>query len=511
MGKTLTFQEIDSLSRDFAAYLQSIPGLKPGDRIAIQLPNLLQFPIALYGALRAGLTVVNTNPLYTEREMEFQFRDSGAKAIVICANFAAQLQRILSKTSLETVIVTEIGDALPIPKRWIVNRVIRHVKKMVPKYHLPKALGWNEVLRKGASLPFQKPTIRGTDLAFIQYTGGTTGVAKGAMLEHRNMVANMEQIAAWVGLTLNAGNSESQVAVSPLPLYHIFSLTVTFFIFKTGIQNIFITNPRDIPGFINELKKWRVSLLTGVNTLYNALLNHPDFATVDFSSLRVCIAGAMALQRPVLEKWKSVTGTTILEGYGLTETSPVVCCNPTNGEDRPGTIGLPLPSTEVKLVDESGNAVAPGQAGEIAVRGPQVMRGYWQRPEESKIVFLQDGWMRTGDVAEFTEDGYVRIVDRKKDMITVSGFKVYPNEVEEVLAGHPKVLEAGVIGVPDPHSGEVVKAFVVRKDNSLTEEEVMTYAKKHLTNYKVPRKIEFITTLPKTNVGKVLRRELKSA
>ncbi len=508
LGLTLTFQDIEQQSRAFAAYLQSLPDLKPGDRFAIQSPNLLQYPIALFGALRAGLVVVNTNPLYTAREMEHQFRDSGVKGIMICANFAKNLETILPRTDLRTVIVTEIGDMLPMPKRLIVNSVIKYVKRMVPSYHLPKALSFRSVLDRGAKLPYAKVPRKGDDLAFIQYTGGTTGVSKGAMLTHRNIVANMEQVSAWLKPALKEGED---VCLAPLPLYHVFSLTVNAMaFFKYGCHSVLVTNPRDIPSVIKEMRKYKMTLMSGVNTLFNALMNHPDFEKIDFSSLKVSVGGAMALQKPVVERWTRLTKSPLIEGYGLTETSPVVCVNPMRQEDiRIGTIGLPVPSTEVKMVTEKGTEATVGEPGELWVRGPQVMRGYWQREDESKNVLPGEGWLKTGDVAQFTPEGYVKIVDRQKDMIIVSGFKVYPNEVEEVLAGHPKILEVGVVGIPDEHSGETVKAFVVKKDPSLTEAEVKEFAKTVLTNYKVPKHVQFIDSLPKTNVGKILRRELR--
>ncbi len=507
LGQTYTFAEMEKQSRAFAAYLQSV-GLQPGDRIAIQLPNLLQYPVVLYGALRAGLVVVNTNPLYTPREMEHQFNDSGAKAIVICANFAKNLEQVLGKTELEHVIVTEIGDMLPMPKRFIVNSVIRYIKRMVPAYSLETAVSLNSVLAKGAKLNFNRVSRKGEDLAFIQYTGGTTGISKGAMLTHRNIVANMEQVAAWLKPWLKEGED---VCLAPLPLYHVFSLTANAMaLFKYGCQNVLITNPRDIPGFIKEMRKTPFTLMTGVNTLFNALMNHPDFTKIDFKKVKFAVGGAMALQKAVSDKWNHLTDSLLLEGYGLTETSPVVCVNPLSKEDvRVGTVGLPLPSTEVKLMNEKHEAVGMGEVGEIWVRGPQVMKGYWNRIEESKNVLMGEGWLRTGDMGQFTSDGYLKIVDRQKDMIIVSGFKVYPNEVEDVIAMHPKVLEVGVIGVPDEHSGEVVKACIVKRDASLTESEVIEFAKKSLTNYKVPKKIQFMQSLPKTPVGKVLRRELR--
>lgn len=508
MGAALTFSQIDEKSRAFAAFLQTIPGLQPGDRFAIQLPNLLQYPIVLFGALRAGLTVVNVNPLYTAREMEFQFKDSGAKAVVICANFASHLQEIVGNTDIKTVIVTEIGDLLPMPKRLLVNAVIKYVKKMVPAFKIRGAISLREALRRGGAANYKTVARKSEDLAFIQYTGGTTGVSKGAMLTHRNIIANMEQVAAWMRPTIKPGED---ICLAPLPMYHIFSLTVNALaFFKYGTESVLITNPRDIGGLVKEMRKYKLTLMTGVNTLFNALLNHPDFSKIDFSSMKIAVGGAMALQRPVVEKWNSSTGSLLLEGYGLTESSPVLCVNPLDKREAlVGSVGLPIPSTEIKMVGENGQEVAVGESGEIWARGPQVMKGYWNRPEESKNVLPGDGWLRTGDVGMFTPTGFVKIVDRQKDMITVSGFKVYPNEVEEVLAMHPKVLEAGVVGMPDEHSGEVVKAFVVRKDVTLTEAELRDFAKKHLTAYKVPKAVVFTESLPKTNVGKILRRQLR--
>jgi long-chain acyl-CoA synthetase len=509
LGFTMKYAEIEKQSRAFAAYLQSIPGLVPGDRIAIQLPNILQYPIALYGALRAGLVVVNTNPLYTAREMGNQFKDCEAKVVVICANFASHLQEVLPKVpSLKTVIVTEIGDMLPTPKRLLVNFVLRYVKKMVPGYKLPTAVSFRSALDAGAKGEFKRIRRVGTDLAFIQYTGGTTGVSKGAMLTHRNIVANMEQIGAWLKVYMTPGDD---ICLAPLPLYHIFSLTANAMVlFRFGCQNVLVTNPRDIPDLLKIMGKYKLTVMTGVNTLFNALMNHKDFKKVDLSSLKFCVGGAMALQKVVSDRWQQMTGSLLVEGYGLTEASPVLCLNPLNKEDlRIGTVGLPMPSTEIKLITEKGQEAVTGESGEIWARGPQVMKGYWEHPEETANVMPGDGWLKTGDIGQFTPDGYLKIVDRQKDMITVSGFKVFPNEVEEVLAAHPKVLEVGVVGVPDEHSGEVVKAFIVKRDPTLTEAEVRDYARKNLTGYKVPKKVQFIDALPKTNVGKILRRELR--
>jgi long-chain acyl-CoA synthetase len=509
LGHTMKFSDIEKQSRAFAAYLQSIPGLVPGDRIAIQLPNILQYPIVLYGALRAGLVVVNTNPLYTAREMKNQFQDCQAKLVVICANFANHLEEVLPQVpSLKTVVVTDIGDMLPAPKRQIVNFVLRYVKKMVPAYNLPQAKSFRGVLEEGSKREFKRVSRQGSDLAFIQYTGGTTGTSKGAMLTHRNIVANMEQVSAWLGVFLKPG---VETCLMPLPLYHVFSLSVNAMaLFRFGTHNILVANPRDIPDLLKTMAKYKLTLMTGVNTLFNALMNHKDFTKVDLTSLKFCVGGAMALQKKVSDRWNELTGSLLLEGYGLTETSPVVSINPLSKEDvQIGTVGLPVPSTEVKLMTDKGHEAVVGEPGEIWVRGPQVMKGYWEKPAETANVMPGDGWLKTGDVGQFGPDGFLKIVDRQKDMISVSGFKVYPNEVEEVLASHPKVLEVGVIGVPDEHSGEVVKAFIVKKDPSLTEAEVRDFARKNLTGYKVPKQVQFLDALPKTNVGKILRRELR--
>ncbi len=506
MGARLTFNEVDVLSTAFAAYLQKELGLKKGDRIAIQMPNLLQFPVAFIGSLKAGLIVVNTNPLYTPREMEYQFKDSGISAIVILENFASNLQAIADKTSVKHIIIARIGDMIGTLKGAITNFVVKHVKKMVPEYHLPNAISFNEVLKKGANLALEKPIIHVEDLAVLQYTGGTTGVAKGAQLSHRNILAHNIMITHWFKPYMS--QSQPNVMITAIPLYHIFGLTVNgVLMYSTGVKNVLITNPRDIPGFIKELKKHKFTILTGVNTLFNGLLNNPKFKEVDFSFLYGAVAGAMAVQDAVANKWLEVTGTDIVEGYGLSETSPVLCCNPLDGKHKRGTIGLPMPSTEVAIFDDDGNHVPQGQSGEICARGPQVMRGYWQKDNEG--VFFQKEWFRTGDIGIMEVDGYFKIVDRKKDMIKVSGFNVYPNEIENVLASHPKVLEVAAIGLADAKSGEVIKAFVVKKDQSLTEEELKTFCHANLTNYKVPKYFEFRTELPKTNVGKILRRALK--
>ncbi|MGB3585306.1 MAG: AMP-binding protein [Tunicatimonas sp.] len=508
MGASITFNELDQLSRDFAAYLQHDLKLKKGDRIAIQMPNLLQYPIAMLGALRAGLIVVNTNPLYTAREMKHQFIDSGAKAIVILANFAYNLEKIISETSIKHVIVTEIGDQLGGLKKTIVNAVVKYVKKMVPKYNLPTSLSFNDTLKQGKKRTFTRVELSGEDTAFLQYTGGTTGVSKGAILTHANLIANMEQISAWMSVGLNKAE---ETMITALPLYHIYALTVNCFsMMKIGAKNVLITNPRDMKGFLKELKKHPFTVITGLNTLYNGMMNHPDFDTVDFSHLKVASAGGMAMQHAVADRWKEKTGVPVAEGYGLTETSPVLTSNvPVSGQERIGTIGIPVPSTQLMFVNDEGEEVAIGEPGEIYAKGPQVMPGYWNRPDETEKVFTKDGWFKTGDIGVMDQDGFIKIIDRKKEMINVSGFNVYPNEIEEVVSGHAKVLEVGAIGVPDPRSSEVVKICVVKKDASLTEDELKAYCKENMTAYKVPRYIEFRDELPKSNVGKILRRLLK--
>jgi long-chain acyl-CoA synthetase len=499
-GVSLTYRQIDEMSEQFAAFLQDHTSLKKGDRIAIQLPNILQFPIAVYGAQRAGLVVVNTNPLYTEREMLHQ-------AIVICSNFADKLERILEKTSIESVVVTEIGDLLGFPKSLLINSVLKYVKKMVPPFHIKGALSFSKALDLGAKSKYVRPSIGLDDVAFLQYTGGTTGVSKGAVLTQRNVLSNTEQIYHWMKPLLKEGQ---EVVMAPLPMYHIFSLTLNLLaLYKFGAKNILVANPRDIPGFIKILSKEPFTVMTGVNTLYNALMNNPQFSELDFSYLKISVAGGMAMQVAVAEKWKNITGTICVEGYGLTEASPVVCCGPVDGSHREGSIGLPLPSTDVKLCDEEGVEVPVGEHGELWVRGPQVMMGYWQKPAETTAVLSEDGWLRTGDIAKMDEAGFFKIIDRIKDMILVSGFNVYPNEVEAVIAAIPGVLEVGVIGVEDEKSGEVVKAFVVSKDSALSAEAIIAHCRKDLTSYKVPRFVEFRDELPKTNVGKILRRELR--
>lgn len=508
MGVTMTYGEVDRLSRDFAAYLQQDLKMQKGDRIAIQMPNLLQFPIAFIGALRAGLIVVNTNPLYTPREMEHQFKDAGVTAIVIVANFASNLEKIIQNTSIKHVIVTQLGDRLGFLKGALVNFVVKNVKKMVPQYHLPNALSFNDVLKQGAKRSFTKPEIKITDIAVLQYTGGTTGISKGAQLSHGNIVAHNSMITQWFKPYHAIHGDKQDIIITAIPMYHIFALTVNGVLkFSVGAKNVLITNPRDIPGFIKELKKHKFTIVTGVNTLFNGLLNNPEFKNLDFSQLKGAVGGGMAVQDVVAKRWAEVTGRPLVEGYGLSETSPVLCCNPLDGTHRLGTIGLPMPSTEVAIFDDDGNKLPQGEVGEICACGPQVMSGYWQKDNEG--VFFPGGWFRTGDIGFMDVDGFFKIVDRKKDMIKVSGFNVYPNEIENVIAGFNKVLEVAAIGIPDIKSGEVIKVFIVKKDQSLTEQEVKQYCTENLTNYKVPKFIEFRTELPKTNVGKILRRALK--
>jgi long-chain acyl-CoA synthetase len=507
LGYVMSFAELEAKARDFAAYLQKDLGLKKGDRVAVMMPNLLQYPVALFGILQAGLTVVNVNPMYTPRELEHQMNDSGAKVIVIVANFAHVLAEVIEKTGLEKVIVTEIGDLLPFPKSLLVNFVIKYVKKMVPAYELPGAIKFNSALTAGHKQTLDPVQISGDDLAFLQYTGGTTGVAKGAMLTHRNMVANMEQISAAVGPTIEEGQ---EIIITALPLYHIFCLTVNCMAFmKHGGLNVLITNPRDMPAFVEELKKWRFTAISGVNTLFNGLINTPGFSELDFSALKLVAGGGMAVQKAVAEKWQQITGAFILEGYGLTESSPVVCMNPVDLAGFSGSIGLPVPSTDVSLRDENNVEVPLGEPGELCVKGPQVMLGYWQRPDETDKT-IKEGWLLTGDIATVDEQGFFRIVDRKKDMILVSGFNVFPNEIEDVVAHHEGVLECACIGVADDKSGEAVKVFVVAKPGvNLTADDIREFCKKELTGYKLPKHIEFREELPKSNVGKILRRELR--
>ncbi|WP_201315769.1 long-chain-fatty-acid--CoA ligase [Dyella sp. EPa41] len=505
-GKQLSYGQIDELSRQFAGYLTGVLKLAKGDRIAIMMPNVLQYPIALFGALRAGMVVVNTNPMYTARELKHQLEDAGAKAIVVLDNFAATLQQVVAETEVKHVITTGIGDLLGL-KGVAINFVLKNIKKMVPPYSIPHAVRFRDALSQGASHPLPKVQLGHDDIAFLQYTGGTTGVAKGAMLTHGNMVANMMQAGAWIGANAKPGE---EVIITALPLYHIFSLTANGLVFmRLGGLNWLITNPRDMPGFVKELKQSNFTALTGVNTLFNGLLNTPGFAELDFSRLHLSLGGGMAVQRAVAERWKKVTGCTLVEAYGLTETSPAACINPLDLKDYNGSIGLPIPSTDVAIWSEEGQPLPIGEVGELMVHGPQVMKGYWQRPEETAKVLGSDGWLHTGDIARMDESGYVYIVDRKKDMILVSGFNVYPNEVEDVVMQHPGVAEVAAIGIPDEHSGEVVKLFVVRKDPKLTVEELKKFCHDNLTGYKRPKLIEFRDSLPKSNVGKILRRELR--
>jgi len=507
MGKTLTYGEVDQLSRYLAAYLQNNSGLDKGDRVAIMMPNVLQYPVALCAILRAGMVVVNVNPMYTPRELEHQLKDSGAKAIVILENFAHTLEKVIAKTPVETVIVTQIGDMLAFPRRQIVNFAVRNVKKMIPAWSIPGAVTLHRAIDDGKWQTLEEVEVGHKDLAFLQYTGGTTGVSKGAMLSHKNMVANVLQMTGW----MRQGDlGQGEVVITALPLYHIFALTVNLIQFvRLGGHNILITDPRNFPAFVAELKKHKFSIITGVNTLYNALLNTPGFDQLDFSHLKWAGGGGMAVQAPVANRWREVTGSVLTQGYGLTETSPVASSTSPLEPEFTGSIGLPLPSTEFAIMDDEGKALPLGEIGEICVRGPQVMEGYWQRPEETAKVMLEGGWLRTGDMGRMNEKGETYIEDRKKDMILVSGFNVYPNEIEEVVVSHPGVLEAAAVGKPDPRAGEVVKLFVVRKDPSLQEQDVIAYCKEHLTGYKVPKEVVFRSELPKTNVGKILRRELR--
>ena len=508
MGTTLTYEEIDYQSRKFASYLQNDLHLQKGDRVALMMPNILQYPIALFGLLRAGMIAVNVNPLYTPRELEHQLKDADAKAIVIFANSAHVLEKVIAHTPVKHIMVTEIGDMLKFPKNHIVNFVIKHVKKMVPPFSLPNMLNFKDCVAKGNADTFKKPDVRPNDIAFLQYTGGTTGVAKGAVLTHRNIVSNMVQARAWIKDFITDGK---EIIITPLPLYHIFSLTANCFIFSSiGALNVLITNPRDIPGFVKELSKWKFTAFTGVNTLFNGLLNNDEFRKLDFSALRLTLGGGMAVQKAVADRWKQVTGKPLIEAYGLTETSPAACINPMTLKEYNGYIGLPLSSTEVEIKDDNGKTVPLGEIGEICIRGPQVMAGYYNRPEETAKVMTPDNFFKTGDLGFMNEQGYVKIVDRKKDMILVSGFNVYPNELEDVIVQHPKVLECAAIGVPDEKSGELVKIFVVKKDDSLTQEELMKFCRDNLTSYKVPKFIEFRKELPKSNVGKILRKDLRA-
>lgn len=505
MGVIMSYRELSEKANHFAAYLQHL-GLKKGDRIAIQMPNVLQFPVAFLGSIRAGLVVVNTNPLYTAREMEHQFRDAEITALVIVANFAHNLEKVPYLPSIKHVIVTELGDMLGMLKGALINFVVKRIKKMVPAYHLPQAVRFNDALAQGARLTFTPVPLDLKDLCILQYTGGTTGIAKGAQLSHGNIVAHNAICTEWFKPYMSIPRVNT--ILTALPLYHIFALTVNgVLMFSNGVKNLLITNARDIPGLVKELKKHRVTIITAVNTLFNGLLNNPGFKDVDFSMLHGAVGGGMAVQDVVARRWAEVTGKPLVEGYGLSETSPVLCCNPLDGTHKLGTIGLPVPATEVAVFDEAGNQLPYGETGEICARGPQVMSGYWRSDNEG--VFFPGGWFRTGDIGLMDADGFFKIVDRKKDMIKVSGFNVFPNEIENVVAGYPKVLEVAAIGVPDEKSGEAIKIFVVKRDPGLTEEEVMKYCRENLTNYKVPRHIEFKSELPKSNVGKILRRPLR--
>jgi long-chain acyl-CoA synthetase len=509
MDATLTYRELDKRSRDFGSWLQNRAGLRKGDRVAIMMPNVLQYPIALFGALRAGFVVVNCNPLYTPRELEHQLNDSGAETIVILENFAHTLEQVRAKTRVRHIVTTGLGDLLGFPKSLIVNLVVRHVKKMVPAWSLPGNIAFSQALAQGAGRKLEEPALAEGDLAFLQYTGGTTGISKGAMLTHGNIVANLLQSSAWSGARMNDGE---EIVITALPLYHIFALTANCLAFlKRGAHNILITNPRDMPRFVAELRKYRFSVITGVNTLFNALMNTPGFAQLDFSGLKMSLGGGMAVQRAVAERWKQVTGAPLIEAYGLTETSPGACSNPmVENAEFNGTAGLPFPSTIITIRDDAGNILPLGETGEICIAGPQVMKGYWNRPDETAKVMTADGAFRSGDIGLMTPDGYVKIVDRKKDMILVSGFNVYPNEVEDVVAMMPGVLEVCAVAAPDERSGEIVRVVVVPKDPNLTREQVIEHCRKELTPYKVPKIVEFWKELPKSNVGKVLRREVKN-
>ncbi|AWN14557.1 long-chain-fatty-acid--CoA ligase FadD [Salinisphaera sp. LB1] len=509
MDVEMSYREIEAQSRHFAAYLQHDLGFSKGDRVAIMMPNLLQYPIVLFGILRAGMVAVNVNPLYTARELEHQLSDAGVRAIVIVENFAATLEKVVDKVPLETVITTQVGDCLPTIKRTLVNFVVKHVKRMVPAFKLPGAITLNTALSGGAKQSMKPVAVEPNDIAFLQYTGGTTGLAKGAILTHRNMVANIEQAQAWLDPWTEKGR---ELIITPLPLYHVFALTANCLVFlQQGGKNVLITNPRDIPALVKEFDKHRPTAFTGVNTLFNALVNNADFAKLDFSALKITLGGGAAVQKAVAEKWQKITGVPLIEAYGLTEASPAVSINPLNLESYNGSIGLPISSTDISIRNENGDEVEPGQPGELCVYGPQVMAGYWNKPEENDKTFFADGYLRTGDIAQFDDKGFLYIVDRKKDMILVSGFNVYPNEIEDVVASHPKVMEAACVGVEDEKSGEVVKVFVVKRDDSLTEDELIEFCRQELTGYKVPKQVVFLDELPKSNVGKILRKELRGS
>jgi long-chain acyl-CoA synthetase len=507
MGTTISYDDVDRLSANFASYLLNVLKLKKGDRVALMLPNVLQYPIAIFGVLRAGLTVVNTNPMYTARELKHQLNDSGAAAIVVLDNFACTLAEVIKDTAIKHVLTTGVGDLLSFPKGLIVNFVARYIKKMVPDYNISGATRFSDALASGARTPAPKVEIGHEDIAFLQYTGGTTGVAKGAILTHRNLIANMMQSGAWIGRNSKPGE---EIIITALPLYHIFALTANGLVFmRLGGLNVLIANPRDMKGFVEELRRHKFTAITGVNTLFNGLLNTSGFAELDFSTVHLSLGGGMAVQRAVAERWKKVTGCTLVEAYGLTETSPAVCMNPLDNSEYNGSIGLPISSTTVALLDDNFQPVPDGTPGELCVKGPQVMRGYWQRPEETAKVIDDQGWLHTGDIATMDAKGYFFIVDRKKDMILVSGFNVYPNEIEDVIATHPGVLEVAAVGVPDDKSGEAVKVVIVKKDPALTAEAIKAHCRSNLTGYKQPKIVEFRDSLPKTNVGKILRRELR--
>ena len=506
MGKSITYKELDEHSKNFSNFLINKLNLKKGDRIAIQSPNVLQYPVALIGALRSGLIVVNTNPLYTPEEMKHQFKDSGCKAILILSNFAHNLEKVIKDTEIEHVIISNMGDMLGFLKGSVVNFVVRYVKKMVPAYYIPNHYTFKEALETGNNYTYKQEKVESSDIAFLQYTGGTTGVSKGAMLSHRNVISNVIQVSEWMDILLE---ERKEIVITALPLYHIFALVCNALVmFKYGARNILITNPRDMDGFIKEISKYNFSIITGVNTLFNGLLNNEKFKDLNFSDLKVAFGGGMAVQDTVAHQWESTTNCPLVEGYGLTETSPVVTINPLDGTNKIGTIGLPLPDTNIKLIDDTGKEVDLGDRGELCVSGPQVMEGYWKRKKETEDV-IKNGWLLTGDIAVCDLDGFFKIVDRKKEMVLVSGFNVFPNEVEHVISSHPKVLEVGVIGVPDDKTTEAVKAVIVKRDDSLTEEEIKSFCKEKLTNYKRPKYIGFADELPKSNVGKILRRIIK--
>ncbi len=506
-GKILSYREIKDYTDQLGAYLKNELGLKKGDRVAVMMPNLLQNPIAIFAILRAGLVVVNTNPLYTARELKHQLNDSGAETIIIVDNFCSVLQKVVAETEIKNIIITRMGDMLPFPKSAIINLVVKYVKKMVPSYNLPSAVMFKQALKLGAQHRFETVPTNHFDIAFLQYTGGTTGVSKGAVLTNKNMIANMQQASAWIKTLVG---DKREIIITALPLYHIFSLTANCMTFmKHGWMNYLITNPRDINGFVKEIKNLQFAGITGVNTLFNGLLNHPEFKDVDFSKLILTLGGGMSVQNSVAQRWKETTGTTLVEAYGLTETSPAACMNPMNLEEFNGMIGLPISSTEVSIQDDDWNELALGESGEICIRGPQVMQGYWQRPKETANVLSADGWLHTGDIGIMNDEGFVKIVDRKKDMILVSGFNVFPNEIEGVISEHPDVLEVGVVGMPDEKSGESVLAVIVKNNPDLTEDAIKIFCRENLTGYKIPRSIIFVNELPKTNVGKILRREIR--